>query len=67
MIIISIFLAEKYFYFLSFYSLKNVSLEEIPNIIDLKQVNKRNINGKSFLETLHIALQKVKLTCLTTI
>ena len=37
-------------------------LKKYTNIIDLEQVTERNIDGKSFLETLHIALQKVKLT-----
>ncbi|PKY34067.1 hypothetical protein RhiirB3_497393 [Rhizophagus irregularis] len=37
-------------------------LTKYTNKIDLKQVNKCNINGKSFLEILSIALQKVELT-----
>ncbi|PKC55219.1 hypothetical protein RhiirA1_475992 [Rhizophagus irregularis] len=37
-------------------------LNKYTNKIDLKQVNKCNINGKSFLEILSIALQKVELT-----
>ncbi|CAB4408772.1 unnamed protein product [Rhizophagus irregularis] len=37
-------------------------LAKYTNKIDLKQVTERNINGKSYLEALSIALQKVELT-----
>ncbi|CAB4433912.1 unnamed protein product [Rhizophagus irregularis] len=37
-------------------------LAKYTNKINLKQVNEHNINGKSFLEILNIALQKVELT-----
>ncbi|CAB4478161.1 unnamed protein product [Rhizophagus irregularis] len=42
-------------------------LKKYTNVIDLKQVTERNVNGKSFLEILSIAFQKVELTRLTTI
>ncbi|CAB4404108.1 unnamed protein product [Rhizophagus irregularis] len=42
-------------------------LAKYTNTINLKEVVERNINGKSFLEILRIALQKVKLTRQTTI
>ncbi|CAB4374277.1 unnamed protein product [Rhizophagus irregularis] len=35
-------------------------LAKYTNIINLNEVNKHNINGKSFLDILSIALQKVK-------
>ncbi|CAB4431442.1 unnamed protein product [Rhizophagus irregularis] len=37
------------------------------NDIDLDKVTKCNINKKNFFEILHIALQKVELTCPTAI
>ena len=42
-------------------------LNKYTNIIDLEQVTERNINGKSFIDILCIALQKVELTRLTDI
>ncbi|EXX64656.1 hypothetical protein RhiirA5_406174 [Rhizophagus irregularis] len=39
-----------------------VHLAKYTNIINLDEVNEYNINGKSFLDILSIALQKVKLT-----
>ncbi|CAB4446989.1 unnamed protein product [Rhizophagus irregularis] len=42
-------------------------LAKYTNIINLEEVAERNINGKSFLEILRIALQKVELTRPTTI
>ena len=37
-------------------------LAKYTNIINLEEVTGRNVNGKSFLEILRIALRKVELT-----